>query len=84
MSGGNGDGFHTRVCSARYAWVPTAKSHHGQCLRPKPPEAQNGRCLSVTVSPRACRGSGPLLVSLGRVEGWEKSHPPTLNRKVEE
>jgi hypothetical protein len=33
---------------------------------------------------RASRGPGPPPRSLGKVDGWGKSHLPTLNRKVEE
>jgi hypothetical protein len=77
------DGVHTRVCSVRCTWVSTTTSHHGRCLRSTPPEAQNGRCLSITGSPRACGGLGPLPRSRGKADGWGKSQPLMLNRKVE-
>jgi hypothetical protein len=43
------------------AWVPTTTSHRDRCLRLTLPETHEGRCLSASGSPRACRGPGPLL-----------------------
>jgi hypothetical protein len=52
------------------AWVPSAISHHDQCLGPMLPETRNDRCLSAPGSPGACGGLGSLPGYLGKANMW--------------
>jgi hypothetical protein len=72
------DGFHTRVCSARFMWVPTATSHRGRCFRLTSPEAQNGQFLSITGSPRHVEARVPFLGCWVKRMGGENPVCPCL------
>jgi hypothetical protein len=72
------------MLGARGAWVPTAMSHRGRCLRLKLSETHKGAMFICIGEPLGMRRPGlPFQVAgLGRLV--TESHPPMLNRRVAE